>query len=75
MAPGRSKGTGILELFEILDINRDDVELYTFGDSWNDLTMHALADHSHSFDHSPADVKAATDHVIGSVAEVLDEYI
>ncbi|MDK8240474.1 HAD family hydrolase [Corynebacterium coyleae] len=75
MAPGRSKGSGILELFEVLGINRDGVELYTFGDSWNDLSMHTLADHSHCFHHSPTDVKAATDHVIGSVAEVLDEYI
>ena len=75
MAPGRSKGSGIQELFGVLGIDRADVELFTFGDSWNDLTMHALADHSHSLPHSPADVQAATDRVIGSVSEVLGGYM
>lgn len=75
MAPGRSKGSGIQELFGVLGIDRAEVELFTFGDSWNDLTMHALADHSHSFPHSPADVQAATDRVIGSVSEVLGGYM
>ena len=75
MAPGRSKGAGIQELFGVLGLDRADVELYTFGDSWNDITMHAFADHSHSFPHSPADVQAATDHVIGSVSEVLGGYM
>lgn len=75
MAAGRSKGTGILELIAALGFDRDHVELYSFGDSWNDLSMHDAADVSHSFPHSPADVQAATDHVITSVAEVLPRYM
>lgn len=75
MAPGRTKGAGIEELLATLDLAREDVELYTFGDSWNDLPMHAIADISHSFHHSPADVQAATDHVVGRVADVLERYI
>lgn len=75
LAPGRSKGAGILELLAALGIDRGGVELYTFGDSWNDLPMHAIADVSHSFPHSPAEVRAATDRVIRSVAQVLPAYM
>ncbi|UIZ92539.1 HAD family phosphatase [Corynebacterium sp. CNCTC7651] len=75
MAPGRTKGTGVLELLDHLGLDRADVELYTFGDSWNDLSMHAIADHAHSFTHSPADVQAATGTVLTSVAEVLTSYL
>lgn len=75
MAPGRNKGVGILELLAAIGVDRDDVELYTFGDSWNDLAMHEIADCSHSFSHSPADVRAATDRVISSVAEALPHYL
>ena len=75
MAPGRTKGSGILELLACLGMDRGDVELYTFGDSWNDLPMHQIADVSHSFPHSPAEVRAATDRVIGSVAQVLPAYM
>jgi len=75
MAPGRSKGSGILQLLDELRLPRESLQLYTFGDSWNDLPMHAIADTSHSFHHSPAEVRAATDRVIGSVSEVLGEYM
>lgn len=74
MAPGRNKGAGILELLERIGLGRGEVDLYTFGDSWNDLAMHNIADHSYSFHHSPEDVQAATDYVIGSIAEVLPAY-
>ena len=37
--------------------------------------MHAIADHSHSFHHSPPEVKNATDHVIGAVSDVLLRYL
>lgn len=75
MAPGRSKGAGIAQLLDELRIPRQSIQLYTFGDSWNDLPMHAIADVSHSFHHSPDEVRGATDRVIGSVSEVLREYL
>ena len=75
MAPGRTKGAGIQDLLQLLDVPREDIELYTFGDSWNDLSMHEIADHSHSFRHSPAEVQQRTDHVINRVADVLPSYI
>ena len=75
MAPGRSKGAGILQLLDELRLPRESIQLYTFGDSWNDLPMHAIADVSHSFHHSPAEVRADTDHVIGAVSDVLGGYM
>lgn len=71
IAPGVNKGAGIAELLAFIGLT--DYQLYTFGDSWNDLPMHAVADVSHSFDFSPDDVKDATDHVISHVADVLYE--
>lgn len=68
---GASKASGLQWLVDHLEIARDDVELITFGDSWNDLSMHAIADRSYSFSWSPDDVKAATDATIDTVAEGL----
>lgn len=75
MAAGRSKGAGLMELFSTIGLDRSDVELFTFGDSWNDLDMHSLADASFSFPHSPSEVRAATDHVIDAVADVLAAHL
>lgn len=74
MAAGRNKGTGIIELLAHIGLDRDDVELYTFGDSWNDLEMHRLADRSHAFPHSPDEVQSAADEVVVTVAEILPDY-
>ncbi|HIW92126.1 MAG TPA: Cof-type HAD-IIB family hydrolase [Candidatus Corynebacterium avicola] len=68
---GASKGAGLERLLGHLGVARDEVELISFGDSWNDLSMHAIADQAFSFPWSPDDVKNATGEVIGSVAEVL----
>lgn len=68
---GSDKGRGLLRVIADLGLTRPEVELFTFGDSWNDLAMHAIADRSHSFPWSPDEVVAATDAVIGSVADQL----
>jgi HAD superfamily hydrolase (TIGR01484 family) len=68
---GTSKGAGLEWLVEHLGMQRQDVELFSFGDSWNDLSMHSVADRAFSFPWSPDAVKDATGEVIGSVAEVL----
>ncbi|MGO1949367.1 MAG: HAD family hydrolase [Mycobacteriaceae bacterium] len=66
---GTSKAAGLDWLVRHLGVSG--VPVYTFGDSWNDLPMHAVADRSFSFPWSPNAVKDATDEVIGSVAEAL----
>ncbi|WP_175935573.1 HAD family hydrolase [Corynebacterium sp. Marseille-P4321] len=73
MAPGRNKGAGVEELLAGVGVEPD--QLITFGDSWNDLTMHEIATVSHSFRHSPPEVQDATDRVIGAVHEVLAGYL
>lgn len=75
MAPGRTKGSGIAELLSTVGFNRTDIELITFGDSWNDLSMHDIADVSYSFPHSPLEVQQATDHVVATVAEGLRRHM
>lgn len=69
---GCTKGSGLYWLANHLGIPRSEVELYTFGDSFNDLSMHEVADESFSFTWSPADVQAHTTHVIDGVDAVLD---
>lgn len=68
---GVTKATGLSWLAGHLGVERSEVELYTFGDSWNDLPMHGIADRSFSFPWSPGEVHAATDEIIDSVAMAL----
>lgn len=46
---GCTKGSGLAWLASHLGMPRSEVELYTFGDSFNDLAMHEVADESFSF--------------------------
>lgn len=66
---GCSKGLGLEKLVHHLGFTGETV---TFGDSWNDLSMHAWAQTSFSFDHSPAQVKQATTHVVPDLATGVD---
>ena len=73
MPPGHNKGWGISWLLKHLRLERSQVELYTFGDSFNDLSMHALADVSFSFPWAPAGVQECVDHVVPGVAHALSK--
>ncbi|WP_018296635.1 HAD family hydrolase [Corynebacterium lubricantis] len=68
---GSTKGAGLEWLGNHLGVSREDVEVFTFGDSWNDMSMHEIADTSFAFPWSPDGVKAATDHVVESTADGL----
>ncbi|MEJ5928464.1 HAD-IIB family hydrolase [Corynebacterium sp. H128] len=70
---GINKGAGVQWLLSHLELGMG--PLYTFGDSWNDLTMHAVADRSFSLPWSPAAVKNATDEVIDSVSGTLSQLL
>ena len=70
---GTTKAGGLRWLGTHLGIPREQVQIYTFGDSWNDLSMHAIADRSFSFPWSPPEVQSATDAVIDSVAAALPQ--
>lgn len=70
---GASKGSGLINLMTHLGLDRSAVTLYTFGDSWNDMSMHAIADRSFAFPWSPAEVIDTADEVIESVAGALPQ--
>ena len=57
------KSTGLRWLNENVFAG-EQIETYSIGDSWNDLPMHAWAQHSASFNYSPQDVKDATETVV-----------
>lgn len=71
--PHCTKGSGL----EWLDEQKlgGKYETYSLGDSWNDLAMHAWARHSASFEHSPQEVKDATDDVVSSAAQYIDQVL
>lgn len=74
---GSSKGSGMVELVRELTAEGgafagERISTWSIGDSWNDLSMHAAADHAFALPWSPEDVKEACDMVIGSVAELVE---
>ncbi|MHA2787689.1 HAD hydrolase family protein [Corynebacterium sp. S7] len=68
---GSTKGAGLEWLGNHLGVSREHVEVFTFGDSWNDMSMHEIANQSFAFPWSPDRVKSETDHVVESAAEGL----
>lgn len=48
------------------------VETWSIGDSWNDISMHAAADHSYALPWSPSEVVAQCDGTVSSLADLID---
>lgn len=71
---GSTKGNGLNWLSKHLSIARSSLEIFTFGDSWNDLSMHSIADRSYSFPWSPTEIQTSTDETINSVEEALRNF-
>ena len=67
---GATKGAGLRALLDGPLAGRD-VEVWTIGDSWNDLDMHAVADHAVALPWSPPEVTAACETTAGSMAELI----
>lgn len=67
---GSSKGSGLQALIQGPLAGRD-LEVWSIGDSWNDLDMHALADHAVALPWSPPEVVAACERTVGSIAELI----
>ncbi|MFZ2624216.1 MAG: HAD family hydrolase [Propionibacterium sp.] len=68
-----TKGRGLRRLLD--ELIPDHGTVITLGDSWNDLSMHAEADLAVAMRHSPPDVIARCDKVVGSAAELIDELL
>lgn len=48
------------------------IETWSIGDSWNDISMHAAADHSYALPWSPPEVVAQCDGTVSSLADLID---
>ncbi|WOP19562.1 HAD family hydrolase [Raineyella sp. LH-20] len=70
---GATKGLGLRRL--LTDLVADHGQVWTIGDSWNDLSMHAEADHPIALAHSPAEVLAACERAVGSTHELVDQLL
>lgn len=70
MASGSSKGNGMKHLYELLELDRNQV--YAIGDSFNDISMIELAGHGMTFHRSPQVVKEHANHLVNHLFEVLD---
>lgn len=66
-----TKGDGLEDLLTGYLADKK-LEIYTIGDSWNDLEMHRFADHAASFTYSPLEVQEATEYVVDKAYEFID---
>ena len=67
---GATKGSGLRALLDG-PLSGREVEVWTIGDSWNDLDMHAVADHAVALPWSPPEVTAVCETTVGSMAELI----
>ncbi|CUO32022.1 Cof-type HAD-IIB family hydrolase [Clostridium sp. NSJ-49] len=65
-----SKGSGLKKIIEIE--NWDANNLYTIGDSYNDISMFNITDNSFTFNHVEDGVKAHANHTVDFVHECID---
>ena len=65
-----SKGSGLKKILEIE--NWDVNNLYTIGDSYNDISMFEITDNSFTFNHVEDFVKAHANHTVDFVHECID---
>lgn len=71
---GNSKGTAVTKIAGLLDIRMEDV--YTIGDSWNDLSMLELPDvQSYTFTHADVSLQEKTSYVVSSFAEMAKDIL
>lgn len=68
---GTTKGNGVEWVAQHAGWDREEMEIYSFGDSWNDLSMFRLSRQAFSFPWAPRDVQEAAGTVVGSAAEGL----
>ncbi|SDM29364.1 HAD-IIB family hydrolase [Actinomyces ruminicola] len=77
---GATKGAGLIDLVDTLTgpdgpLAGERIETWSVGDSWNDIPMHAVADHAICLPWSPPDVVAACERSVGSMAALIEELL
>ncbi|MBD2870529.1 Cof-type HAD-IIB family hydrolase [Paenibacillus arenilitoris] len=68
-----SKGAGLSRLIRELGFRRDEVAC--IGDSFNDLPMFALTEHSYAMRDSRDEIRSRANHIIPSVADAIEQII
>lgn len=71
--PFVNKGHGVLALAEHLGLNID--EIAVIGDEENDLSMFAITNNSYCMDHSKPHVQQKANHIVKSVAEMIENLV
>lgn len=73
VAKGASKGNGLKEILKIE--NKDFDDIYTVGDSFNDISMFDITKNSYTFNRAETGVKEHAKNHIDFVYEIVDEII
>lgn len=71
VAKGASKGNGLKEVLKIENKHFDDI--YTVGDSFNDISMFNITKNSYTFNRAESGVKEHAKNHIDFVHEIVDE--
>ena len=77
---GSSKGAGLRALVDLLTAvdgpySGESIEIWSVGDSWNDIPMHRAAAHAVAMSDSPAEVTDACEATTVSVARLIDRVL
>ncbi|WP_232549033.1 HAD-IIB family hydrolase [Propioniciclava soli] len=72
--PGSDKGSGLRRLLG-RRFAGEPVEVWTLGDSWNDIAMHTVADHPVCFSYSPDEVKAVCEREVARAEDLIDDLL
>lgn len=70
---GCSKGSGVKYLADQELIENEDI--YTIGDSWNDVTMFKITKNSFTFNHVEEELKKHVKYLVNSVGECIENYL
>ncbi len=70
---GCSKGEGVKYIEELFKIDSKDI--FTIGDSGNDISMLSGKENSFTFDYVEDEIKQHAKHIIGSFSECIDNYV
>lgn len=71
VAKGSSKGNSLNKVLEILGADKNDI--YTIGDSYNDIPMFEITNNSYTFNSSEEAVKAKANNLVDHVYECINE--
>ncbi len=67
---GNSKGEGVLEVAKLFEVTEE--YIYTIGDSWNDVSMFEITNHSFTFPHVEKKLQHYAKNIVENVAGCIE---